>query len=858
MAFVRIREELVAQGYFKNENHFLFFALKGSTCSGKESVRIIRDALETNLHVKLQNKDAVVVLIAGNSCDVPDDHFLRRGSLHFHQLDLPECDERMVVARSQNGLSWEAGAFSSYNTLRHIPPRSTRPRRALDALRCVETDIALTPIPFAGAEGHVAPLDVVRAHVLSLTGIAESPQRIFGLDHSGLLDDVSMFPLNVVVDDACRRTQVPGKYANDPNAARFSGSSETTKGTLGGACATVDTGDVYALEVPRDRPDNAAVCGLRYEEPFPAGTSFEGKLIGSGEVMALAPDVRQHGVVMWPAMAELAEVRVVFKAKGRVRCGLLLDVIETTKEIFVLDRFSPEDEQDLLPPVTRKPQKCPIQNDTVTRIWNQQLTTRLYEVYEFKRSCLALVPVQRLYKQAQQKLNGRQMDEVFIREVLNWFKTEFFSWMDAPACPRCPSKTAVVHLTVESPSEKSEEYYWDAHRIETVACRGCGDVLRFPRYNHPLKLLESRSGRCGEWANCFTGICRALGYETRYVLDFSDHVWTECWIPSFKRWVHLDPCENAFDKPLLYSKGWGKKLTLVLALAKDHCMGVTRRYTGGSLQGNFKGMEHYIDMISLRLSAIFLNNCTLPQHRHKRKEIIAQRRFDEMQEMERESGAQGNENLPGRTTGDVAWRAQRGELGTAGAACAAETSNQAVHTETPAGGTHGDTVPFTFVPPLGTRIVRVRVWGGHYVGGFQLYVEDPSGAVIPSPVYGNREEEGPIRTLEMNATEHICKVEGRAGALVDQIRFVTNRDRSVAAGDSTGGDAFVYQGNVDKGERLCSVAGGYGGHLHNVHAFYAPSDPRQELRDIFDFFVKSGEPANEAGLKALAILKKRT
>ncbi|KAG8363780.1 hypothetical protein BUALT_Bualt19G0057900 [Buddleja alternifolia] len=50
------------------------------------------------------------------------------------------------------------------------------------------------------------------------------------------------------------------------------------------------------------------------------------------------------------------------------------------------------------------------------------------------------------------------------------------------------------------------------------SCKMCSTTIRFPRYNDRMKLLETRKGRCGEWANCFTLYCRAFGYESRFVL----------------------------------------------------------------------------------------------------------------------------------------------------------------------------------------------------------------------------------------------------------------------------------------------------------------------------------------------------
>ncbi|XP_044610390.1 peptide-N(4)-(N-acetyl-beta-glucosaminyl)asparagine amidase isoform X2 [Equus asinus] len=209
----------------------------------------------------------------------------------------------------------------------------------------------------------------------------------------------------------------------------------------------------------------------------------------------------------------------------------------------------------------------------------------VYENLALQEKALACIPVQELTRRSQEKLSrARKLDkgtnvseeDFLLLELLHWFKEEFFQWVNDIFCSKCGGQT---RSRGESLSPNDDELKWGANRVEDHYCDACQLSNRFPRYNNPEKLLETRCGRCGEWANCFTLCCRALGFEARYIWDYTDHVWTEVFSPSQQRWLHCDACEDVCDKPLLYEIGWGKKLSYVIAFSKDEVVDVTWRYS---------------------------------------------------------------------------------------------------------------------------------------------------------------------------------------------------------------------------------------------------------------------------------------
>ncbi|KAL8555090.1 hypothetical protein ACS0TY_003044 [Phlomoides rotata] len=290
----------------------------------------------------------------------------------------------------------------------------------------------------------------------------------------------------------------------------------------------------------------------------------------------------------------------------------------------------------------------------------------MYEEPRRQEAARTTVPVDKLEEKALIALAREgnfkpakdELDHAFLLQLLFWFK-QSFRWVNAPSCDICNNDTMNQGMGVANPSE----LLYGASRVELYRCKSCSSITRFPRYNDPMKLLQTRKGRCGEWANCFTLYCRAFGYESRLILDFTDHVWTECFSPCLGRWMHLDPCEGIYDNPLLYEKGWGKKLNYVIAIARDGVYDVTKRYT-----------RKWHEVLSRRVMTtepalrIIISDITREQRKNFDSEMLVkldERDKSEVDEIERNLFSKDDPSisLPGRQSGDKEWRISRSEFG---------------------------------------------------------------------------------------------------------------------------------------------------------------------------------------------------
>lgn len=261
-------------------------------------------------------------------------------------------------------------------------------------------------------------------------------------------------------------------------------------------------------------------------------------------------------------------------------------------------------------------------------------------------------------------------EEILVKELLRYFKDDFFKWVNQPDCTKCGKNEGNQRfLRGERPNWEEKSNDPKCGNVEVYQCSLCGNVTRFPRYNSPEMLLKTRSGRCGEWAAMFTYVLVSFQLRARYVWNKEDHVWCEYYNLRQKRWMHLDSCEKAYDEPFIYARNWNKKMSYAIAFGNTGIVDVSKKYVDNVNMDNklnrssMKNDEEVLKLLHClnnELRDSFSPDEKFKHHQEDELEYIAMNHPNyQPTKTEGNSGI----NALGRQSGSAEWVNSRGEDG---------------------------------------------------------------------------------------------------------------------------------------------------------------------------------------------------
>ena len=124
-----------------------------------------------------------------------------------------------------------------------------------------------------------------------------------------------------------------------------------------------------------------------------------------------------------------------------------------------------------------------------------------------------MIPRDKLEKQARKifdaaKAKDPSLKEELYRDLLllelkEWFKTDFFSWVDSPPCPSCGGPTQSCGMGVATAQERED----GAGRVEMYKCDKCRmENIRFARWEEVVMVrvvtvLNSTMAECDGGGN---------------------------------------------------------------------------------------------------------------------------------------------------------------------------------------------------------------------------------------------------------------------------------------------------------------------------------------------------------------------